>query len=151
MARLQSFAASQSSRGTVSNFESAKKEILSSSTSSVLSVLQAPISMQRIKKNIESTYIKALQRVAGFKLIAQISKLDLPWNLRCLYLSWFCSSLRNNTNNLSHFTEDVKGCGEHINHNLRSNFYEIFNAIINQIKTTTDTDQLKFLIGCLKW
>jgi len=54
----------------VSNFESAKKEILSSSTSSVLSVLQAPISMQRIKKNIESTYIKALQRVAGFKLIA---------------------------------------------------------------------------------
>lgn len=39
MAWLQSFAASQSSRGTVSNFESAKKEILSSSTSSVLSVL----------------------------------------------------------------------------------------------------------------
>ncbi len=151
MTRLNSFAANQSSRGTVTSFENVKKEILSSSTSSVLSVLQIPLSMHKIKKQIETTYVKALYRVAGFKLLGQLSVLNLSSNLRYTYLNWLCSSLRGNVNTLSHFSDNVKGCGEHITKHLRDNFYEIFNGIIEQLKLTTDFTEIKFLIGCLKW
>lgn len=119
MARLNSLAQKQSSRGTIHSFEATKKEILSSSTSSCLAVLQAPINQSRIKKQIEATYIRAMFRVAGLKLLGHLSSLDLPKDKRFSYLNWFGSSLRNNTNTLAHFLDGVKGCGEHIAHQLR--------------------------------
>ena len=78
MARLNSFAVKQSSQALIKEFDKAEKEILSSSTSSCLAVLQAPIMAQRIKKQIEQTYVKGFSRVAGLKMIAELSTLKLP-------------------------------------------------------------------------
>lgn len=71
--------------------------------------------------------------------------------MRYSYLNWLCSSLRHNTNQLAHFSDDVKGCGAHITHHLRSTFYKIFNGIISQIKKAEETDEIKFLLNSLKW
>jgi len=83
--------------------------------------------------------------------LSSLSSLNLSKDLRYTYLNWFCSSLRGNTNTLSHFSNDVKGCGEHITSHLRENFYQIFNGIITQLKNTIDETEIKYLIGCLKW
>ena len=128
-----------------------KASIFNSSTSSILSCLQSPISSQRIKKQIETIYLNALKRICGFKLIARLSYMDHSTETRTEYLNWFCSSLRHNTNVLTHYTQDVTGCGEHLKNELRKSFYLVFNGIVKQLKECTDEEEIKFLLNCCKW
>jgi hypothetical protein len=136
------------------NIVASEKEdaaIFSSSSASVLAVLQAPISSQRIKKQIESTYVNAMKRICGFRLIARLSYMNHSVESRTEYLNWFCSSLRQNTNMLTHYTHNVTGCGEHLKNEMRKAFFLVFNGIVKQLKDCTDEEDIKFLLNCCKW
>lgn len=107
--RLDKWREIQESAGSIRNFEEHKAAVFNSSTSSILACLQTPISAQRIKKQIETIYLNALKRICGFRLIARLSYMKHSTEIRTEYLNWFCSSLRHNTNILSHYTDDVTG------------------------------------------
>ena len=50
------------------------------------------------------------------------------------YLKWFCSSLRHNSNTLTHYTDEVTGCGNYLKNELRKAFFLVFNGIVKQIR-----------------
>ena len=149
--RLDKWREIQESAGSIRNFEEQKAAIFSSSTTSILACLQTPISAQRIKKQIETIYLNALKRICGFRLIARLSYMKHSTEIRTEYLNWFCSSLRHNTNILSHYSNDVTGWGEHLRNELRKGFFLVFNGIVKQIGEWTDESEIKFLLNCCKW
>jgi hypothetical protein len=65
--------------------------------------------MKKLKKQVETVYVQATQRVAGLKLIATLMSKELPHSFDLI--NWFCSALRGNTNHLCHYLDDVRGCG----------------------------------------
>lgn len=96
--RLANLKIRQEAAGAIKNYDAAQSEILAESTSSVLACLQTPITAQRIKKQIETTYFNGLQRVAGLKLFADLADVYISKEANYEYLNWFCSSLRSNKN-----------------------------------------------------
>ena len=151
MIRLTTLRNLQASEESIKNFEELKASIFNSSSSSILACLQTPISVQRIKKQIETIYINAMKRVWGFKIIAQLSQMRHSTETKAEYLNWFCSSLRHNTNVLSHYTDDVTGWGEHLKNELRKSFFLVFNGIIKQIGEWTNETEIKFMLNWCKW
>lgn len=82
---------------------------LDSMSANVLQVLQSAIHIKKIRKQIEAVYVVGAQRVAGLKLIATLMNKNMPHSFDII--NWFCSGLRGNTNNLSHYLDDIRGCG----------------------------------------
>jgi hypothetical protein len=82
---------------------------LDSMSANVLQVLQSAIHVKKLKKQIEAVYITGSQRVAGLKLIATLMRKNIPHSFDII--NWFCSGLRGNSNNLTHYLDDIRGCG----------------------------------------
>ena len=100
----------QQSKGVIKSMENVRSnKIFDSLSGSVLGCLQSAISLKRLKKQVETVYLNASQRVAGLKLIAKLMNKDVPHLFDLI--NWFCSALRANSNNLCHFLDDIRGCG----------------------------------------
>ena len=104
----------QTSKGAIKSFTDRKKEIFDSSIMSILACLQTPISAQRIKKQVESVFLNASKRNAGLKLLGSLAELEMPRAHRYDLMNWFCASLRQNKNQIAHYLDDLKGCGNHL-------------------------------------
>ena len=141
----------QTSKGAIKSFTDRKKEIFDSSIMSVLACLQTPISAQRIKKQVETVFLNASKRIAGLKLLGDIMGLDLPQKHRFDMMNWFSSSLRGNKNQLSHYLDDLKGCGNHLELQARENFFTILKALIKQVKESKEDVEIKAILNSLKW
>ena len=74
--------------------------------------------------------MNASKRVAGLKLLGEIMGLELPLKHRYDLMNWFCSSLRGNKNVMSHYLDDLKGCGHHLEEKARQNFFKILQGLI---------------------
>jgi hypothetical protein len=77
--------------------------------------------------------------------------LDLPQLHRYDIMSWFASSIRGNKNTLSHYLDDLKGCGTHLEELARVNFFEILKGLVNQLKDSTEDEEIKAILNSLKW
>lgn len=141
----------QTSKGAIKSFTDRKKEIFDSAVMSILACLQTPINTQRIKKQVESVFLNGAKRVAGLKMLGQLFSLELPQSHRYDLLSWFCSSLRSNKNQMSHYLDDLKGCGLHLEDLARDNFFSILRGAVRQLKESTEESEIKFLLNSLKW
>jgi hypothetical protein len=97
---------------------------------SILACLQTPINTQRIKKQVESVFVNATKRVAGLRLLGQLINLELPQKHRYDLISWFASSLRGNKNQMSHYLDDLRGCGLHLEDLARENFFAILRGLV---------------------
>lgn len=67
--------------------------------------------------------MNATKRVAGLKIINNLLSLELPNEVRIDIVQWFSSSLRANKNQLTHYLDDLKGCGDILNDLARGNFF----------------------------
>jgi hypothetical protein len=67
--------------------------------------------------------VQATQRVAGLKLIGILMSKNIPHSFDLI--NWFCSALRGNTNNLCHYLDDIRGCGNSLEGQARENFFKI--------------------------
>lgn len=56
--------------------------------------------------------------------------MELPQKHRFDLISWFGSSLRGNKNVMSHYLDDLKGCGHHLEDLARENFFTILRGLI---------------------
>ena len=141
----------QTSKGAIKSFTDRKKEIFDSSVMSILACLQTPITSQRIKKQVETVFTNGAKRVAGLKLLGQLINLELPQKHRYDLISWFASSLRGNKNTMSHYLDDVKGCGLHLEEQARYHFFSILNGLVRQLKESTEESEIKVILNALKW
>ncbi|CDW73494.1 UNKNOWN [Stylonychia lemnae] len=149
--RLKSWRQMQTSKGAIKSFTDRKKEIFDSSVMSILACLQTPINTQRIKKQVESVFLNAAKRVAGLKLLGQLINLELPQKHRYDLISWFASSLRGNKNQMSHYLDDLKGCGLHLEDLARENFFTILRGLIKQLKESTEESEIKVILNAFRW
>lgn len=66
-------------------------------------------------------------------------------------VSWFASSLRGNKNQMSHYLDDLKGCGLHLEDLARENFFNILRGLVRQLKDSTEESEIKVILNALKW
>jgi hypothetical protein len=108
--RLNKWRDIQQSKGIIKSMEAVNNnKSLDSMSNNVLQVLQSAIHIKKLRKQLEQVYVLGAQRVAGLKLIATLMNKSIPHSFDII--NWFCSGLRGNTNNLSHYLDDIRGCG----------------------------------------
>lgn len=71
-------------------------------------------------------FLNACMRVAGLRILSQVMSLNLPLAVDGDLCNWFCSSLRNNTNNLTHYLNNIKHCGNYLEGKVRTYFFKIY-------------------------
>ena len=140
------------SKATILNYENiSNADILKSCASSVLSCLQCSVTAEEIKQNLESKFVSALHRWSGLRIMAALTSCYMPEESIISCLNAFCSALRQNKNILAHYSDDLSGMGEYLQHKCRNSFFDIYYNIVKQLKSTTDTKTIEFLLNCLKW
>ncbi|CDW82480.1 hect e3 ubiquitin [Stylonychia lemnae] len=149
--RLKQWKQMQTSKGAIKSFTDKKKEIFESSVMSILACLQTPISTQRIKKQVENVFLSSTKRIAGLKLLSQLFSLKIKREIREDQINWFTSSLRYNKNQLTHYLDDLKGCGDTLDELARENFFSIINNLIKILKESDSNQEINVILNALKW
>lgn len=111
-----------------------KSKIFESGNTSVLACLLTPISVKKIQQRVETHFLKASRRAAGFLILSQVISLNLDPEVTLDLSNWFTAALRDRGNNLSHYLDNIMSCGNHLEGILRENFFKILQAILEQIK-----------------
>jgi hypothetical protein len=151
-ARLQRIRTIQASSGTITSYENlSNKDIFNSCASSVLATLQCSVTAKSIMKAIESKYISAMNRYCGLKIMGELASCYMGDETKISCFNWFCSALRHNTNILAHYSDDLTGMGDYLLDKCRISFFDVYNGIVKQIKTTPDKDTIEFLLNSIKW
>ena len=79
--------------------------------------------------------------MSGLKLIATLMNKNIP---HCFdTINWFCSALRGNTNNLSHYLDDIHGCGKKLENLSRENFFSIIKGLLVKLETSSDDVEIR--------
>lgn len=52
---------------------------------------------------------------------------------------------------MSHYLDDLKGCGLHLEEKARENFFAILRGLVRQLKNTNDESEIKVILNSLKW
>ena len=128
-----------------------KSKINDSGNTSVLACLLTPISVKKIQQRVETHFLKASRRTAGLLMLAQVIDLDLLPEVVLDLQNWFASALRDRINQMSHYLDNIKSCGNHLEESLRTNFFKILEAILNQIKRSRDKQVVIRLLDGLNW
>jgi hypothetical protein len=78
-------------------------------------------------------------------------QLEIPLLQRYDSMTWFASSIRGNKNTLTHYLDDLKGCGTHQEDLARISFFEIIRSLVTQLKESNDVIEIKAILNSLKW
>lgn len=84
-----------------------RKDIFESGNMSVLAILQSPIAVDRISTKVETVFLNGCQRMAGLYLFSKVLKANLPDDSVADLTNWMVSGIRNGTNNLSHYLNNI--------------------------------------------
>lgn len=101
-------------QGSIKSDLKLRNEIFESGSMSVLACLQSPINVKKIQKRVESEFLKASRRVAGLVLLSQVFSLPISDGISLDLQNWFVTGLRDQTNKLTHYLANIKGCGIHL-------------------------------------
>jgi len=105
----------------------------------------------RIKKQVETVFLNGAKRVAGLTLLGQLMNLELQKEERFDLINWFCASLRNNKNSMSHYLEDMRGCGHHLEMSAKEGFFQVLKGLVKTLKESKDEEELKLVLNALRW
>jgi len=150
--KLQIIKNIQESKGTITSYEKlTNKEVFNSCASSILACLQCSISAKQIQEGIEQKYINAMNRYCGLKILGDVASCYMSDEAMTSCFNWFCSALRKNTNVLAHYSDGLTGMGEYLLDRCRTSFFDIYIGIVKQLRRTTNTETIKFLLNCTQW
>jgi hypothetical protein len=105
-----------------------------SGSTSVLAVLLSPIRVDKIQKRIEKHFLSASRRAVGLMILSKLMCLPVPAEVQLDLSNWFTSSLREKTNNLVHYIDNIKSCGNHLEGLVRQNFFNNLISILDKIR-----------------
>ena len=149
--RLQQWRTNQQSQGAIKDFTEVRKDIFDSSNMSVLAILQTPISSDRISKRVEQVFLDGCRRMAGLFLFSKVLSAKLPSDSLADVTNWLVCGIRNGSNNLSHYLLNIQGSGNHIEFQIRTHFFTIIKAVLNQLKKTKSQEEAIELLDALQW
>lgn len=52
---------------------------------------------------------------------------------------------------MSHYLDDIKGCGNHLEEQAKEHFFNILKGLIKHIKSSSDETEIKVILNSLKW
>lgn len=52
---------------------------------------------------------------------------------------------------MSHYLDDLKGCGLHLEDLARENFFAILRGLVKQLKDSSEESEIKVILNSLKW
>ena len=52
---------------------------------------------------------------------------------------------------MSHYLDDLKGCGLHLEEQAREHFFSIIRGLVKQLKESNDESEIKVLLNSIKW
>ena len=61
------------------------------------------------------------------------------------------SGIRNGSNNYSHYLDNIQGCGNHIEYQIRTHFFSILANVLNKLKKTKSKEEAIRLLDALQW
>jgi len=149
--RLKQWRASQLSEGVIKDFTEVRKDIFESANMSILALLQTPIPVDKISKKVESVFLNGCRRMAGMFLFAKVLSAELPNDSVGDVTNWMVSGIRNGTNSLSHYLNNIQGCGNHIEFQIRTHFFSVLKSILAKLKKTKDEKEAIRLLDALQW
>lgn len=149
--RLLQWKSVRQSKGIFKSLEDESREIHASLTTSVLQCLQSPVSIRRLKKQVESSYLRAICRTIGLNALTQILLGCKGSLFRQDIVGWLCSSLRGNENKLYHFTDNLQGCGHFLESAINTAFKNLIQAAVKSMINSDWADEIKCMLEALKW
>ena len=142
----------QSKKGVYKSLEDESKDIDYSLNTSVLTCLQSPVSIRRLKKQVESAYLRAICRTVGLNALTNIISNTPSSIYRQDVVGWLCSSLRSGQENrLYHFTDNLQGCGYYLESAVNTSFKNVIIAIVKSMSRSNNIDEIKTMLEALKW
>jgi hypothetical protein len=66
-------------------------------------------------------------------------------------INWFCSGIRGNSNNLSHYLDDIRGCGVQIEEQACQNFFEIIKGLLEKLVKSKNEVEVRQILNSLRW
>lgn len=149
--RLKHWRENQQSQGAIKDFTEVRKSIFDSASMSVLATLQTPISRDRIANKVETIFLNGCRRMAGLFLFSKLLSTNLADSCIGDVSNWMVSGIRNGSNNLSHYLNNIEGCGNHIEFQIRTHFFSIMKNLIVKLKNTKDKEEAICLLDALRW
>jgi len=113
--------------------------------------LQTKATRAEIKEQIEEAFVNGCRRVAGLKIIGETLGLSLPKEIFSDVLSWFGKSLRGSKNDVCHYLDGIKGCGQEIEDMARKHFFSAIKIIIDSLRKAKTPEQIRELLEALHW
>jgi hypothetical protein len=52
---------------------------------------------------------------------------------------------------MSHYLDDLKGCGLHLEDLARENFFNILKGLVKQLKESTEESEIKVILNAFRW
>lgn len=65
--------------------------------------------------------------------------------------NWFTSALRDKTNKLSHYMDNIQSCGNHMEQLVRNNFFKVLSFVLRDIKASRDKQTIIRLLDAVQW
>lgn len=85
-------------------------------------------------------------------MLSQLLSFDhIPKALRYDLMMWFSCALRANKNEVTHYLDDLKGCGSYLEDQIRLNFFGIIKGLLGQLQMQPDETDVKVILNSLRW
>jgi hypothetical protein len=78
-------------------------------------------------------------------------KIKMPFAQQEDIIYWFCSSLRKGKNILSHYLDDISGCGNYLEEGSVKRFFDIIKSLVSSLKESTEKKEIIIYLSALKW
>lgn len=149
--RLKKWKDYQRSQGTIVTNQERKNVIWNSGVTSVLALLQTEIQSDKLQDFSEKIMLDGAKRVAGLKLLKELTTGDMPKSHLAAGVAWFTTGLRGGVNKLTHYLDDVQGQGLALESLSRQYFFAVLSNVVMRLKESKDEDEVRHLIDALKW
>ena len=149
--RLQQWKSVRQAKQVFKSLEDETQEIQQSLTTSVLLCLQSAVSIRRLRKQVESAYLRAICRTIGLNALTSILLGVQNSVFREDVVGWLSSSLRGSENKLYHFTDNLQGCGHYLESTVNTAFKNLIVVIVKSMATSSSPDEIKCMLDSLKW
>ena len=149
--RLHQWKSVRQAKQVYKSLEDESQEIQVTLNTSVLLTLQSAVSIKRLRKQVESAYLRAICRTIGLNALTSILTGVKSSLFRQDVVGWLCTSLRGNENKIYHFTDNLQGCGHFLESAVNTAFKNVIVAIIKSMSKSNETEEVNCMLEALKW
>ena len=132
--RLKQWKQVSQAAGAVTSFADMKVEQVRSSAFSVLGILQADMTAEKLQERVETALVSGLRRAAGLTLLNFAMNLSFSADRFFDMIQWLQGTLRANQMQVPHYLRGIQGSGNYAEYRIKEQFSQILERIIDVLK-----------------